>query len=66
MAPSLSANSKGAVQHHFEHIRMLRFKLISRAGTIVRLHGRVTLDVGPTPKIAELFRKVTSKLEIAA
>lgn len=65
-APLRTPNGKGTTRHRFEHIRTLRFKLINRAGLIVKPKGRATLDVGCIPEVATLFKTISRKLDFAA
>jgi hypothetical protein len=42
----------------FETIHTLRYLCLHRAGVIVRPDGYATLDVGPTPAVAERFKRL--------
>lgn len=65
-APPRAENGKGTCRFIFENIRTLRFKLINRAGLITRPRGKATLDVGNTPRVAQLFTDISRKLDLAA
>ena len=42
----------------FETIHTLRALCLQRAGVLVHPHGRATLDVGPSPAVAERFERL--------
>lgn len=56
----------GRTLYHLSHIQTLRYQFISRAVIVVRPGGRVTLDVGNTPKVAAVFKELAQALARAA
>jgi hypothetical protein len=52
------ATRKRRSRFRFETIHTLRYLCLHRAGVIVRPDGYATLDVGPTPAIADRFKRL--------
>jgi hypothetical protein len=57
-AQSRGATRKRRSRFRFETIHTLRYLCLHRAGVIVRPDGYATLDVGPTPAVAERFKRL--------
>jgi hypothetical protein len=52
------ATRKRRSRFRFETIHTLRYLCLHRAGVIVRPDGYATLDVGPTPAVADRFKRL--------
>jgi hypothetical protein len=52
------ASRKRRTLFGFETIHTLRALCFQRAGVLVQPHGRATLDVGPSPAVAERFARL--------
>ncbi len=66
MATRRPGNRKRTTIYRLASIHTLRYQFIGRAGIVVRPGGRPTLDVGNTPAVVNLFKKIAATLARAA
>jgi hypothetical protein len=60
-----SANIKRRALYRFETIHTLRYQVLHRAGVLLRPAGHPRLDIGPSPTVAERFKRLHRTLEAA-
>jgi Transposase DDE domain group 1 len=65
LAPHRSANRKRRTLRRFETIHTLRFKLLGRAGLLLRPAGKATLELGSSPAVQHDFQTVAQALRTA-